>query len=109
MKDRSLKRQEDFREVYQKGQLIFGKYLAVHLLPKDNSVTKVGISVSKKVGKAVIRNAVKRKLREIIRSLEHELPENCFIVIGCKANSSKASYWQLKEDLSRIIKGLEMT
>lgn len=109
MKNHSLKRQEDFREVYQKGKLVFGRYVAVHLLPIPDGETKIGLSVSKKVGNAVTRNAVKRKLREIVRELYTALPLKHYIVIGCKANASRATYWQLKDDLSRIIKGLEMT
>lgn len=107
-KENRLTRQEDFRAVYKNGRLIFGRYLAAHFLPIDNDEIKIGISVSKKVGNAVIRNRIKRRIRDIISKLITELPPKHHIIIGAKVRSKDASYDQLKRDLIKLLKGSGM-
>lgn len=108
MKLERLTCQQDFRTVYKKGRLTFGRYVAVHVLVKDDGPTRIGISVSKKVGNAVVRNLVKRRIREIIRHMSDMLPNSYDIVIGAKVRSREANYHQLAEDLMRILKDLKM-
>ena len=103
-KEQRLKRREDFRRVYQYGTVKFGRYIVMHLLPVSDSTTKVGISVSKKVGNAVVRNQVKRRLREIIRLNWEQLPEQHYVVFGAKVKSRYASYQQLQTDFYQLLK-----
>lgn len=102
----SLKKPEEFRTVFQNGNMRFGRYVAVHLLWNGTTTTKIGISAGKKVGKAVVRNRVKRRVREAFRDLSSSVLPGVSIVVGCKAKSRHASYWELREDLSRALKGL---
>ncbi len=101
-----LTRPEDFRNVYRKGRLRFGRYVAVHALKVPTQETKIGFSVSRKVGKAVQRNRVKRRLREVMRSVYCDIPPGYHIVVGTKATASDADYWALHEDICRTMKGL---
>lgn len=95
----------DFLSTYKHGSVRFGRFLVVHLLPVPAHPAKVGISVSRKVGKAVVRNRVKRRLREIIRLNWQHLPEQHYIVISAKAASKDASYKELETDFHRLLKG----
>jgi ribonuclease P protein component len=53
--------------VYEKGISLADRFLVLKALPNQLEYSRYGISVSKRVGKAVVRNRVKRVLREIIR------------------------------------------
>lgn len=103
-REQRLTRREDFRRVYRNGSIKFGRYLVVHLLPVTDDSTKVGISVSKKVGNAVVRNRVKRRLREIVRLNWEQLPERHYVVFGAKAKSRYASHQQLQADFHQLLK-----
>lgn len=105
-KEYRLRRFEDFRKVYRHGCVVYGRYLVFHYLPVSDEQTKIGFSVSKKVGNAVVRNSVKRKLRAITREMIEELPQKHYLVIGAKMKSKDATYQQLKEDFSRALKVL---
>ncbi len=102
----SLKKPEEFRTVFQNGSMRFGRYVAVHLLWNESEKIRIGVSASKKVGKAVVRNRVKRRIKEALRDVSSSILPGVSIVVGCKAKSSHASYWELREDLSRTLKGL---
>ena len=101
-----LTRPEDFHSVYNKGTLKFGKYVVVTALSLDQSVSRVGYSVSKKIGNAVTRNRVKRRLREIIRGMAPQIRPGYNIVIGAKRSSPNAAFSELETDLYRVMQGL---
>ncbi len=105
-KEYRLRRREDFRQVYRQGKIVFGRYLVFHLLPIPDSRTKMGFSVSKKVGNAVVRNSIKRKLRAIAQDIIEKFPESYHIVIGAKVKSKGATSIQLRQDFLRTLKVL---
>lgn len=76
-----------------------GRFLSVRWLPA--SELRVGIVVSKKVGKAVVRNRIKRRLREILRRLY--LPKAHLLVIA-SPEAREATYAELFQDLIRALK-----
>ncbi len=102
-KENRLTRREDFRKVYRFGSTKFGRYLVLHFLPIEENELKIGISVSKKVGNAIVRNRVKRRIREIVRLNLGNLPVQHFVVIGAKVKSKDASYQQLEKDFKRLL------
>lgn len=65
----------------------------------------VGIVVSKKVGNAVVRNRVRRRLREALRALLNEKTSlvSCDLVIVTRPEAAAADYWQLKSALERAL------
>ncbi|MDM7324543.1 MAG: ribonuclease P protein component [Thermus sp.] len=94
----SLKGDRAFRRLRQ-GRSGRGRFLGVRWLPAPE--LRVGIVVSKKVGKAVVRNRVKRRLREILRRLH--LPKAHLLVIA-SPEAREATYAELFQDLTRALK-----
>ncbi len=62
-----LRKRRDFRRTYQKGKILKTRYFVLYWRPNGLKNYRIGFSVSKKLGSAVIRNRVKRQLREICR------------------------------------------
>ena len=62
-----LRRRKDFRHAYQRGKSLKSTNFILYYTPNITGAYRVGFSVSKKIGKAVVRNRVKRKLREAAR------------------------------------------
>lgn len=68
-RDMRLRRREDFAAVHRRGRSWANALLVVRALPNGLAQTRVGFSISKRVGNAVVRNRIKRRLREAIRAL----------------------------------------
>lgn len=100
-----LKNPRDFSLVYSQGRPRFGKYVVVSSLPTDLEVSRVGFAVSKKVGNAVTRNKLKRRLRAIMQEVESDLKPGYDLVIGAKRSCVEAEFVQLRTDLFRVLQG----
>ena len=104
MKDKNrLKKRKDFTRVYQRGKSHAGKYLILYCRKTRFDIYRVGFTVSKKVGNAVVRNKVRRRLKEITR-LRPELfqPGRDYIFIARPA-SAQVSYRELEKDLESLL------
>lgn len=65
----SLRRKKEFRYTYRVGKSCGGKLLALVYAKNRSASAKIGFSVSKKIGNAVVRNRVKRRMREAVTPL----------------------------------------
>lgn len=99
-----LRRPAEFQRV-RAGKRSWGHPLLVlYLAPNDGQPTRVGISVGKRVGNAVVRNRVKRRVREAVRLRHAELAPGHDLVFIARAPAAAADWSTLRaatEDLLR--------
>jgi ribonuclease P protein component len=93
--DKYLTKEKQFSLVYHKGRFIQGNLLSVKFMTNSLDISRCGIIVGKRVGKAVVRNRIKRLLREISRQIQ--LKPGWDIVFFTNPKSTAASYDELKE------------
>ena len=98
----TLKKREDFKELYKRGYCIRNRYLSMYLLTRgNNNGIRIGFNISKKIGKAVVRNRIKRILKEIFRNIETEPAANLDVLCIAKKTICSVSYNILKEQVER--------
>ncbi len=105
--NRLLKKTE-FKRTLDNGKKIVSKHLVVFAVKGESDAMRLGLIVSKKVGGAVIRNKVKRRLRECFRTLSPELKKNALdLVIIARHSAAEAHYFDLEsafhDSLKRIL------
>jgi len=97
----SLKGRREFARVARKGRAFSHPLLVVKILPNGELRNRYGLVVGKKVGNAVVRNKVKRRLREIIRGAR--LQGGWDIMIIARGTTSLSDYQKLKSALEGIL------
>jgi ribonuclease P protein component len=98
----SLKNNYEFRRLYAKGKSASSQYTAVYCRKNKRRVNQLGITVSTKIGKAVQRNRVRRRYREIYRLNEDKFDAGYDIVIVARAKSTTARFGELEKDFLRL-------
>ena len=100
----SLKKNFQFRYVYHKGRSFANRRLVMYIIKNGTAENRLGISVSKKVGKSVVRSHVTRLIRESYRSMEAELKRGYDIVVIARVSCNEASYWEVRDSLRHLMK-----
>ena len=102
---RRVRSSRDFQRVRRRGRHVSGAFVTVGYARRDKPdiPTRVGFSVSKRVGGAVQRNRVKRRLREIVRRLLGEMLAGGDVIITAKPSAALATFDDLAADLQVLL------
>lgn len=98
-----LSNNSSYNYIYKKGKSCSSKHLVLLYVPTKYSL-KVGFSVSKKVGNAVVRNRTKRRLKNSFMSLIPSIDNHHNYVVVTKVGAGEASYMELLNQLSFLLK-----
>ena len=80
-KENRLKKRKQFNYLYKNGKFVGNEYLSLVYLPLKTKNFKVGYSVSKKVGKATVRNKTKRRLKECVLKFSDRIKNEFYIIV----------------------------
>ena len=97
-----IKANDDFAITIKKGKAQRNQSYVIHYYINSLNYTRIGISVSSKLGNAVVRNHIKRQIRSICDSLIEYNSHSFDIVIVAKPNFLNTSYDDNKQSLSKI-------
>ncbi len=102
-KEERLRYRKDFERVYRVGKRIYLPYITVILAPNSLGLRRIGLSVSRKFGKAVKRNRAKRILREIFRRHKFVFPEGHDVIFIPKRDILSYSQNKILKDLKEAL------
>lgn len=100
-----MRRPQDFARCYQSGRLRKNRLAVLHVADSPDGVTRVGFAVSKKLGKAVVRNRVKRRLREVVRAHAADLRPGLHLVVSARVAARDAGFSELKAAVGQLLAG----
>ena len=103
-----LKKRYQFNYVYKSGEHFSGEHMVLYVVSSKTKNIKVGLAVTKKVGHAVVRNKIRRRLREIIKKQVPNLKQNNNIIVVARDNISSASFEKLSNEFLKLIKKADL-
>jgi ribonuclease P protein component len=106
-RDDRLRQRREFEECYASGTRVSGRHLQVFVLPATGprARTRLGISVSRRVGGAVVRNRVRRRLREIFRRTRGALLSSpVSLVVNARPSAATSGFRELAEDYAASVR-----
>jgi ribonuclease P protein component len=98
-----LKKSAEFQRVRALKQSWAHPLMALYVAPNNLDVTRVGISVTKRLGKAVARNRVKRLIREAVRVFLPTIATSRDLVFVARGAAAEASYQQMRDATERLL------
>ena len=109
-KIKTLKKNYEFKNVLTKGKFYIGKQISIYVLKNNKKINVIGIAVSTKECGAVIRNRIKRLIRENYRIIKNELKQGYDIVFlwNKKEIPKNADYHVIQSDMLKLLKKAEL-
>ena len=105
-KEKRLAKRREFLRVYETGRKWFSRYCVVFAAPNGLPVSRIGITATKKLGKAAVRNRLKRWTREVYRRQRGPLSidsRSLDVIVNVKPNAADARFEEFREDLQRAL------
>lgn len=103
-REHTLRRSADYLRCYRRGRRLRGSYARLHFAPNEEGHPRLGITASRKVGKAVVRNRLKRRVREVFRLYpgRAELPP-VDLVVHLEPAAAGAAFGVLAGELEALL------
>jgi ribonuclease P protein component len=99
-----LSRASEFRLVKASGKSWTGKHIVLAVLTREaEAAPRIGIITTKRIGNAVCRNQVRRRIREIFRLSQHRIRKGFWLVVIARESSTRATLAELERDWLRLI------
>ncbi|NLW22026.1 MAG: ribonuclease P protein component [Tissierellia bacterium] len=99
-----LRKNEEFKRVYKRGKNYWNRNLILYVVENGLDYSRVGFTVTKKVGNSVVRNRTRRRVREIYRKYINNIKEGYDIIIIPKKNVVDIDHKDLESALIHILK-----
>ena len=101
-----LVRRSEYDAVYRGGKRRSSSHFILFVRPNDLPLSRFGFSIKKALGGAVVRNRIRRRLREMVRCHRQEIPAGWDFVMHPKSSVANAPLAVLTAELLRLVKSL---
>ena len=98
-----IRKNEEIQSIIKNAKKLVNNYFIVYYLKNDLSYNRYCVSVSKKIGKAHMRNLYKRRIKDILMKIKYN--NSCDYVIILRKSILDINYENMKNELSLLIKG----
>lgn len=104
-KRQRIKKNREFQKVFKDGKSFANRQFIVYHYKKEGQTEfRIGLSVSKKIGNAVVRNQIKRYLRQVFLELKDELKEDMDYVIIARKEAATMDFHETKKSLQHVLR-----
>lgn len=101
-RDRRILRRSDYLETYSTGRRYVGRWLVFFVRPARGPSARLGVTITKKTGSAVVRNRLRRKLRELFRR-SAGFREPVDVVVNVRAGAEEIDFAELSRDFGKLL------
>jgi len=110
---RPIKKTKSFKTVYNGGRKAVNAYFVMYMVSNGSNISRLGLSISKKVGKAVIRNRIRRLVKESCRLKAHKIITGFDIVVVARPLAGElpreGSFCKVDKALEQLLAKLQLT
>ncbi len=92
-----LRKRKEFQHTFAHGKKFFGSHLRLVVCRNSLGYSRLGLAVSRRIGNAVGRNRVKRRIRELFRRNRDHFPDSCDIVVIPQVTAAGLSFDELQQ------------
>ncbi len=105
-----IKENSDFQKIMKNGKWYSSECLTIYVLENALNINRVGVAVGKKAGKSVVRNRIKRLIRENYRLKENDVKQGLDIIIVWRSSteSSKMTFDDIQNSLFKCLRKAEL-
>ena len=100
----TIRKSREFSKVYNRGNSRANPLLVLYVLQNGKNFNRIGISVSKKVGKSVVRNRVKRLIKESVRKNCPDIKKGYDLVFIARTRAGDANYHRIEKCAVDLLK-----
>ena len=104
----TVKENYEFRRIYAKGWSGVSPYLVVYVRPNRRGRNRLGVTVSTKLGHAVVRNRVRRRIREIYRLNKAKMLPGYDLIVVPRVRAVETDYQKLDRTYLRLLEQLDL-
>jgi ribonuclease P protein component len=99
-----LKKDKEFQLVFKQGESFANRQLVIYFLKKtEQTHFRIGLSVSKKIGNAVMRNQIKRYLRQAFLELDQQIDNTYDVIVIARVPTNKMNFLEIKKSLIHVL------
>lgn len=100
-RDRRVLRRSEYLETYATGHRHVGRWLVLFVRPRTGAAARLGVTITRKSGSAVVRNRLRRRLRELFRR-SGLFPAAVDVVVNVRRGAEAAAFGELASDFENL-------
>ena len=104
----TVKENGDFRRIYRRGRSAVSGGVVVYCLKNRKGMSRLGVTVSTKLGHAVVRNRCRRRLREVYRLEKPQLKTGYDIILVARSRTATAPWPELQKQFRRLCRKVDL-